>query len=240
MEAIVCVNATWTKEMDAELARLWATGMGAREIAAEMGVISKNAVIGRAWRLKLASRKRGYAGPFQRRSRRKRDVAKLRPVVATRPAAPGDLRSVGEAAKFYRAENQATPAAPSQQMKKLAPLSVVPDDDADLAYPEYDPETRSWFLPGTRREAKTLRILQEKVGAQVKFAGYVPLAGSYIPIVDEIAPAQGVHPIRHAKKIAVATAAKKLAKKVLTPAPGERCPRAFTHSPATGASEKEA
>lgn len=43
----------WGPEHDASLARLWAEGVSANEISKRIGVNSRNAVIGRARRLKL-------------------------------------------------------------------------------------------------------------------------------------------------------------------------------------------
>ena len=48
---------TWTAERIEKLTRLWAEGASASQIATELGGVSRNAVIGKVHRLKLAQRK---------------------------------------------------------------------------------------------------------------------------------------------------------------------------------------
>ena len=45
---------TWTPERVATLIRLWHDGLSARQIASELGGVSRNAVVGKAHRLKLS------------------------------------------------------------------------------------------------------------------------------------------------------------------------------------------
>ncbi len=60
---------TWTEERVAELMRLWEAGRSASEIGRLLGV-SKNSVVGKAHRMKLAARpspiKRSSGGPTRR------------------------------------------------------------------------------------------------------------------------------------------------------------------------------
>ncbi len=51
---------TWTPARVEELTRLWGRGLSAREIAAQLGGVTRNAVIGKANRLNL---QRGVAEP---------------------------------------------------------------------------------------------------------------------------------------------------------------------------------
>ncbi|MBI1779129.1 MAG: global cell cycle regulator GcrA-like protein [Proteobacteria bacterium] len=44
----------WSEERVAELKRLWATGLSARQIAEQLGGVTRNAVIGKAHRLGLS------------------------------------------------------------------------------------------------------------------------------------------------------------------------------------------
>ena len=53
--AVAAAKTTWTTEQDARLAEHWAAGLSTAEIGRAMA-ISKNAVIGRAHRLRLPSR----------------------------------------------------------------------------------------------------------------------------------------------------------------------------------------
>lgn len=74
------MNRLWTEEMDAVLKRLWADGLSAAQIAAEMGDgRSRNSVIGRVHRLKLSSRAKPHASvPRPQRSKVRRTSANLR------------------------------------------------------------------------------------------------------------------------------------------------------------------
>lgn len=162
---------SWTPERDHELSRLWARGSPASAIAVEMGT-SKNAVIGRVHRLGLAPRGLPRFGLASR------------PAIA-RPAVVVMLP---------------TPPTPPPKITAIEP-SCVPSRDARLAHPEYDPLTRTWFLPGTYREALTLRALQCLVGPGTRFAGYVPLAAGRAQLVEHIPPAIGFHRIRRAKLV---------------------------------------
>jgi hypothetical protein len=80
---------------------------------------------------------------------------------------------------------------------------VVPAPDVVIVYPEYDVATRTWFLPGTRHEAETLRALQRLVGSRVRFAGY--RVSTFV--IKSIPRAIGVHPVRHARRVAAGRAA---------------------------------
>lgn len=53
----------WTDERVELLKKLWAEGLSASQIAAQLGNVSRNAVIGKVHRLKLSSRGRATAAP---------------------------------------------------------------------------------------------------------------------------------------------------------------------------------
>jgi GcrA cell cycle regulator len=55
----------WTSDQDAELTRLWATGISTSKIAGAMGFASRNKVIGRAYRLGLEKRKPANGKPLK-------------------------------------------------------------------------------------------------------------------------------------------------------------------------------
>lgn len=59
----------WTDERVELLKKLWAEGLSASQIAAQLGGVSRNAVIGKVHRLKLSSRGRaGGAAPRQKKA----------------------------------------------------------------------------------------------------------------------------------------------------------------------------
>ena len=76
----------WTPERDAELAKLWASGMTTRNIGDAMGV-THNAVIGRVHRLGLP----GRSSPIRERKsavRKPRAKPKPKPVISQKPTSP--------------------------------------------------------------------------------------------------------------------------------------------------------
>jgi GcrA cell cycle regulator len=73
---------SWTDERVELLKSLWAEGLSASQIAAQLGGISRNAVIGKVHRLKLSSR--GRAAPAQPRQKKQ-----ARAAIGARPAARG-------------------------------------------------------------------------------------------------------------------------------------------------------
>lgn len=68
----------WTDERVEALKKLWAEGLSASQIAAQLGGVSRNAVIGKVHRLKLSARGRATAAP----ARQKKPTGS---VVASRP-----------------------------------------------------------------------------------------------------------------------------------------------------------
>lgn len=57
----------WTDERVELLKKLWADGLSASQIAAQLGGVSRNAVIGKVHRLKLSSRGRATAAPARQK-----------------------------------------------------------------------------------------------------------------------------------------------------------------------------
>jgi GcrA cell cycle regulator len=89
-------NSGWTDERAALLTKLWADGLSCSQIAAELGGVTRNAVIGKVYRLGLSGRAKSPSSSSPRpRKARSSDV--LRPIHPTRRApaarvpAPSDL-----------------------------------------------------------------------------------------------------------------------------------------------------
>jgi GcrA cell cycle regulator len=57
----------WTDERVELLRKLWSEGLSASQIAAQLGGVSRNAVIGKVHRLKLSSRGRATAAPTHKK-----------------------------------------------------------------------------------------------------------------------------------------------------------------------------
>src|SRR3989442_2793761 len=73
---------TWTDERVETLKKLWADGLSASQIAAELGGITRNAVIGKVHRLGLSGRAKSpaSAAPRQRKARPAQHMMRPRPV----------------------------------------------------------------------------------------------------------------------------------------------------------------
>ena len=57
----------WTDERVELLRKLWSEGLSASQIAAQLGGVSRNAVIGKVHRLKLSSRGRATPAPTRQK-----------------------------------------------------------------------------------------------------------------------------------------------------------------------------
>jgi GcrA cell cycle regulator len=77
----------WTDERVEMLRKLWAEGLSASQIAAQLGGVSRNAVIGKVHRLKLSGRGRTTAAPARPKKPSQPTAAKPqgRPASASRP-----------------------------------------------------------------------------------------------------------------------------------------------------------
>lgn len=79
----------WTDERVELLRKLWAEGLSASQIAAQLGGVSRNAVIGKAHRLKLSGRgKTPKVQPRMRKNSAPASVAAARPRPAMAPVPP--------------------------------------------------------------------------------------------------------------------------------------------------------
>ena len=65
---MIDAGATWTDERVELLKKLWTDGLSASQIAAELGNVTRNAVIGKVHRLGLSGRAKDASRPLGRRS----------------------------------------------------------------------------------------------------------------------------------------------------------------------------
>ncbi|MDP3897594.1 MAG: GcrA family cell cycle regulator [Mesorhizobium sp.] len=77
----------WTDERVELLKKLWAEGLSASQIAAHLGGVSRNAVIGKVHRLKLSSRGRATAAPARQKKSTKAVAAPSTMTRSTRSGA---------------------------------------------------------------------------------------------------------------------------------------------------------
>ena len=77
---------SWTDERVELLKRLWAEGLSASQVAAQLGAVTRNAVIGKVHRLALSARAKSTGGGLTRQLRPKT----ARPPRAARPLTIGN------------------------------------------------------------------------------------------------------------------------------------------------------
>ena len=73
----------WTDERVELLRKLWSEGLSASQIAAQLGGVSRNAVIGKVHRLKLSSRGRATAAPARQKKAPTQTTAGTKAVIRT-------------------------------------------------------------------------------------------------------------------------------------------------------------
>ncbi len=101
------VQSTWTDERIERLKTLWGEGLTASQIAAELGGISRNAVIGKVHRLGLSGRK-GIRQPAEAAApERKRRTRRAKPAPAPTVASHGNLAHALEASPLPEPELEA-------------------------------------------------------------------------------------------------------------------------------------
>ncbi|EXL08658.1 GcrA family cell cycle regulator [Aquamicrobium defluvii] len=110
----------WTDERVELLRKLWAEGLSASQIAAQLGGVSRNAVIGKVHRLKLSGRGRTTAAPA--RQKKASSAPASRPARAASPAR-ATAPTVGATA--LQVQFDAEPAA-RQHLRAVDNNVVVP------------------------------------------------------------------------------------------------------------------
>ena len=129
----------WTTERVGQLTLLWANGSTAAQIAREMGAVSRNAIIGKASRLKLAPRGRGRSGAGRPKIRYTADVVKRVQGLAA------DGYSSKEIAKMIGTTGASVSTFCYRNGIKLRHRGGRPSYDGD-----------KWYLPGYRRPRRNI------------------------------------------------------------------------------------
>jgi len=83
------LSMNWTDERVELLRKLWSEGLSASQIAAQLGGVSRNAVIGKVHRLKLSSRGRATAAPA-----RQKKTTHAAPAVKSAPRPAASIRAM--------------------------------------------------------------------------------------------------------------------------------------------------
>ncbi len=132
----------WTDERVELLKKLWADGLSASQIAAELGGITRNAVIGKVHRLGLSGRAKSpsSAAPRPRKARPPAQMLRV-----TRPAVRGNTAL----APTYEYE---TEVAEPQFNENVIPMgqrrTILELNESTCRWPIGDPSTTEFFFCG--------------------------------------------------------------------------------------------
>ena len=131
----------WTDDRVEQLKKLWESGLSASQIAAELGNITRNAVIGKVHRLGLSGRAKSpsSAAPRQRKVRAPQHMMRI-----SRPMARGNTAL----AHVYEVEAEPDPIAfdnvvPMNQLRTLLELT-----EETCHWPVGDPGSSEFFFCG--------------------------------------------------------------------------------------------
>ncbi|QDL99268.1 GcrA cell cycle regulator [Rhodopseudomonas palustris] len=154
---------TWTDERVEQLKKLWEGGLSASQIAAELGNVTRNAVIGKVHRLGLSGRAKSptSAAPRQRKARPVQQMMRV-----TRPVARGNTAL----AHAFEVEAEPDPIAFDNVVPMNQRLSLLELNEATCHWPVGDPSSPEFFfcggksLPGLPYCAHHSRIAYQPVG----------------------------------------------------------------------------
>jgi GcrA cell cycle regulator len=137
----------WTDERVELLKKLWADGLSASQIAAELGGVTRNAVIGKVHRLGLSGRAKAPSSSVPR-PRKPRPAAQM--IRVSRPVARGNTALAHDALVAYEIESEPV----SEPLENIVPIgqrcTLLELSDAKCRWPIGDPGTADFFFCGGR------------------------------------------------------------------------------------------
>lgn len=134
---------TWTDDRVEQLRKLWEAGHSASQIAAELGSVTRNAVIGKVHRLGLSGRAKSQssAAPRQRKVRAAPQVMRT-----VRPVARGNT----VLAQVFEVEVEADPIAQDNVVPMSQRITLIQLNDSTCRWPIGDPSTQDFAFCGGR------------------------------------------------------------------------------------------
>jgi GcrA cell cycle regulator len=126
----------WTDERVETLRKLWSEGLSASQIAAQLGGVSRNAVIGKVHRLKLSGRGRTTPAP----ARPKKPAQAAAPKPPQRPAAAPRPVTASVGATALQAQFEVEPA----RHLEPSPENIVVPISRQLQLIELSERTCKW------------------------------------------------------------------------------------------------
>jgi GcrA cell cycle regulator len=131
----------WTDDRVEQLKKLWEAGLSASQIAAELGNITRNAVIGKVHRLGLSGRAKSpsSAAPRQRKARPAQQMMRI-----SRPMSRGNTAL----AHAFEVEAEPDLVAHDNVVPMSQRLSILELTEATCHWPVGDPGSPEFFFCG--------------------------------------------------------------------------------------------
>lgn len=134
----------WTDERVELLKKLWAEGLSASQIAAELGSITRNAVIGKVHRLGLSGRAKTVSAPAPR-PRKPRPAAEARP----RPMVHGNTALAPVFQPAIEAEPEELPDPVANVIPMADRCTILDLTEFTCRWPVGDPGKPDFFYCGS-------------------------------------------------------------------------------------------
>jgi GcrA cell cycle regulator len=134
---------TWPHNRVEQLKKLWEAGLSASQIAAELGNVSRNAVIGKVHRLGLSGRGKSLSSAAPRRRKAHPAQHTMR---VTRPIARGNTAL----AQAFEVEAEPDPVTSDNVIPMSQRLSLLELNEATCHWPIGDPLSPDFFFCGRK------------------------------------------------------------------------------------------
>jgi GcrA cell cycle regulator len=130
---------TWSDDRVEQLKKLWEGGLSASQIAAELGNVTRNAVIGKVHRLGLSGRAKNPSSAGPRKARPAQHVMRV-----SRPASRGNTAL----AHAFEVEMEPDPIAFDNVVPMGQRVSLLELSEATCHWPIGDPASSDFFFCG--------------------------------------------------------------------------------------------
>src|SRR6202165_3256359 len=155
---------TWSDDRVEQLKKLWEAGLSASQIAAELGNVTRNAVIGKVHRLGLSGRAKSpsSAAPRQRKARPAQQMMRV-----SRPVSRGNTAL----AHAFEVEMEPDPIAYDNVVPMSQRLSLLELNEATCHWPLGDPGRLVFLLrrrKGAAQPALLCASLADRISAGLR------------------------------------------------------------------------
>jgi GcrA cell cycle regulator len=134
---------SWTDDRVNLLCKLWADGLSASQIAAELGGVTRNAVIGKVHRLGLSGRSKSTSQPAQSRARRSSTRSNASQPRTARAMPKSGSRTATQTSAVASESVKADIPQPTPKM-----ISLLQLNELTCRFPVGDPQTDDFGFCG--------------------------------------------------------------------------------------------